>query len=367
MLPLKDIVVLEMAGLAPAPFAGLILSDFGANVIRIDRPSSFNTDVLTRGKRSVALNLKNKNAIDTLLKMCDKADILLDPFRPGVMESLGLGPEIVLNRNPRLIYARLSGYGQTGSKAAGHDINYLAMSGALNMIGRQGEAPFFPMNLLADFAGGGLLCVMGILVALIERSKSGKGQVVDANLTAGTSYLSTFPFLMQKYGLVWEDERGTNTLDGGAHFYETYKTKDDLYIAVGAIEPHFYSCLLDKLGLDQNEYGPKQYNKEEWPMMKKKFQEIFLQKTQSEWNAIFDGSDACVTPVLSFQDKTAPAPQPAPVLSRTPAHQVDYSQEPSFLQPGKHSIHVLKEFGISSNEIQALIATKSLLDKSSHL
>ncbi|KAG1149358.1 hypothetical protein G6F37_003118 [Rhizopus arrhizus] len=340
--PLKGLVVLEMAGLAPAPFAGMILSDFGANVIRIDRMSSISTDVLVRNKRSIALNLKDSKAKQVFIKLCEKADILLDPFRPGVMETLGLGPEIILDRNPRLIYARLSGYGQSGSTAAGHDINYLATS--------------------ADFAGGGLMCVMGILMALFERVKSQKGQVIDAGLTAGTAYIATFPFLMQKYGLVWNDERGKNMLDGGAHFYETYKTKDDRYMAVGAIEPEFYACLLDKLGFDKEEYIPRQHDKEDWQKMKQKLQDVFSTRTQDEWIAIFAGSDACVTPVLSFKDKTAAFPQPAPALSRTPAKRATYSDQITFLQPGKHSIEILKEFGVSSKEIQQILSSKALLD-----
>ncbi|KAG1051001.1 hypothetical protein G6F43_006770 [Rhizopus delemar] len=360
--PLKGLVVLEMAGLAPAPFAGMILGDFGANVIRVDRTSSISTDVLVRNKRSIALNLKDSKAKQVFIKLCEKADILLDPFRPGVMEALGLGPEIILDRNPRLIYARLSGYGQSGSTVAGHDINYLATSGILDMMGRQGENPYYPMNLLADFAGGGLLCVMGILMALFERVKSQKGQVIDAGLTAGTAYVATFPFLMQKYGLVWNDERGKNMLDGGAHFYETYKTKDGRYMAVGAIEPEFYACLLDKLGFDKEEHIPKQHDKEDWPKMKQKFQDVFLTRTQDEWIAIFAGSDACVTPVLSFKDNTAAFPQPAPALSRTPAKRATYSDQTTFLQPGKHSIDILKEFGVSSKEIQQILASKALLD-----
>ncbi|KAK4518362.1 uncharacterized protein ATC70_001715 [Mucor velutinosus] len=374
-LPLDHITVFEMAGLAPAPFAGLIMADFGANVIRIDRSQGFNADVLTRNKRSLALDLKNPVAISTLMELFKTADVLLDPFRPGVMEKLGLGPDALLKQNPRLIYARLSGFGQHGphSQIAGHDINYLAISGALNMIGRQGETPFFPVNILADFAGGGLMCVMGILMALIERSKSGKGQIIDANLTAGTSYLATFPYLMQKYGLVWEGERGSNMLDGGAHFYETYRTKDGRFMAVGAIEPQFYAVLLEKLHLNKDEALPNQLDKEAWPRMKTKFQSIFATKTQQEWCSIFDGSDACVTPVLSFQDpipntnRMAEAPRPAPHLSRTPAKGPDASNEdsPPFLTVGDNSIEILKEFGIGSDQIEKLLASNALVDATS--
>ncbi|KAI7902663.1 CoA-transferase family III domain-containing protein [Cokeromyces recurvatus] len=379
--PLSDIVVFEMAGLAPAPFAGLVLSDFGANVIRIDRPRIMNTDVLNRNKRSIALDLKNPLAIHTLLYLLKQADVLLDPFRPGVMEKLGLGPQVLLTLNPRLIYARLSGYGQSGpmSQIAGHDINYLAISGALSLLGRQGEKPFFPVNILADFAGGGLMCVMGILMALIERSKSGKGQVIDANLTLGTSYLTTFPYLMQKHGLMWEGERGTNLLDGGAHFYEVYKTKDNQHMAVGAIEPQFYACLLEKLNLKTDEL-PNQMDRISWPEMKIKFQHIFSTKTQQEWISIFEGSDACVTPVLSFNHKekekiavTATIPQPAPILSRTPAKRLltttttTTTNEFPFLESGKHSIDILTEFGINSNQITKLLASNAVVDNNSKL
>ncbi|KAL9537218.1 hypothetical protein MBANPS3_011978 [Mucor bainieri] len=357
-LPLDHITVFEMAGLAPAPFAGLIMADFGANVIRIDRSQGFNADVLTRNKRSLALDLKNPAAIQTLLQLFKTADVLLDPFRPGVMEKLGLGPEVLLKQNPRLVYARLSGFGQHGphSQTAGHDINYLAISGALNAT---------------DFAGGGLMCVMGILMALMERSKSGKGQVIDANLTAGTSYLATFPYLMQKYGLVWEGERGSNMLDGGAHFYDTYRTKDGRFMAVGAIEPQFYAVLLEKLQLDKDDSLPDQLDKEAWPAMKRRFQSIFATKTQQEWCSIFDGSDACVTPVLSFQEpipnteRRADVPQPAPHLSRTPATTTTAHQEddgPPFLAVGNNSISILKEFGIGSDQIEKLLSSNALVD-----
>ncbi|KAI7891051.1 CoA-transferase family III domain-containing protein [Mucor mucedo] len=378
-LPLSNIRVFEMAGLAPAPFAGMILSDFGAQVIRIDKFKGFNTDVLSRNKRSIAMDLKNPEAIQTLIKLLTHADVILDPFRPGVMEKLGLGPDVLLKVNPRLIYARLSGFGQQGpgSKAAGHDINYLAISGALSMMGRQGEKPFFPLNILADFAGGGLMCVMGILMAIIERSVSNKGQVIDANLTAGTSYLTTFPYIMQQFGLLWGNERGTNMLDGGAHFYEVYKTKDDQYMAVGAIEPQFYSVLVEKLNLDTTSL-PDQLDRESWPSLKIRFQEIFLEKTQEEWTLIFDGSDACVTPVLSFTDpipnsaptnneeqwpRTASMPQPAPFLSRTPAKKAEMLEEP-FMEVGKHTIEILVEFGLGSAEIQSLLRSRAIVDAS---
>ncbi|SAM05623.1 hypothetical protein [Absidia glauca] len=386
MLPLSGLTVFEMAGLAPAPFAGMVLADFGAKVIRVDRPNSTHVDLLSRNKQSIALDMKNPVAIQVFKKLLTKADILLDPFRPGVMEKLGLGPRELHEINPRLIFARLSGFGQTGpsAMAAGHDINYLAISGVLEMLGRQGGAPAFPMNLLADFAGGGLMCVMGILMAVVERSRSGKGQVVDANLTSGTAYLNSFPYLMRQQGLIWSGERGTNMLDGGSHFYEVYKTKDERYMAVGAIEPQFYAALLQGLGLDSDDSLPGQLESDHWPAMKTRFASLFASKTQLEWTKIFDGTDACVTPVLSTDEcipgynaqdsrasdkenqqywpRQASPPQPAPLLSRTPARPV--TEDPSLLQGGAHTIQVLSDCGLSGKEIETLIKNNVVFDVS---
>ncbi|KAI8985894.1 CoA-transferase family III domain-containing protein [Pilobolus umbonatus] len=377
MSALSKLVVLEMAGLAPVPYAGMILADFGAKVIRVDKTVGFNVDVLVRNKRSIAMDLKNPLSIQTILKLAETSDVIIDPFRPGVMEKLGLGPDAMMKVNPRLIYARISGFGQSGpaSQAAGHDINYLAISGALGLIGPHGSPPVPPANMLADFAGGGLMCVMGILMALFERSISNKGQVIDANLVTGTSYLATFPYLMQKNGLIWEGERGTNGLDGGAPFYQVYQTKDNRYMAVGCIEPQFYNCFIDKMGLKDEEL-PDQSDKESWPSMKSRFSELFATKTQGEWTEIFDGSDACVTPVLSFQEpipdssvpdkknywpRQAPPPQPSPILSRTPANEVFDGGE-VFLTQGMHTVDVLREFNISEEEIKTLLKSRAIVD-----
>ncbi|KAI8335721.1 CoA-transferase family III domain-containing protein [Chlamydoabsidia padenii] len=360
MLPLTGLTVYEMAGLAPAPFAGMILADFGATVIRVDRSNSTHIDLLTRNKQSIAFDMKNPAAIQVFKKLLTTADILLDPFRPGVMEKLGLGPQELHQINPGLIFARLSGFGQTGSMSAGHDINYLAISGVLEMLGRKDHPPSFPLNLLADFAGGGLMCVMGILMALLERTKSGKGQVVDANMTSGTAYLNTFPYLMRRQGLVWSGDRGTNMLDGGAHFYKVYKTKDERYMAVGAIEPQFYAALLHGLGLNETDL-PGQLENEHWPAMKARFATLFASKTQLEWTRIFDGTDACVTPVLSTEESHPP--QPAPLLSRTPARPVDETH-PSFLQGGAHTIQILSRHGFSGKDIETLIKNNVVFDAS---
>ncbi|KAL0087914.1 CoA-transferase family III domain-containing protein [Phycomyces blakesleeanus] len=378
VLPLSKLVVLEIAGLAPAPYAGMILADFGADVIRIDRTQGSNTDVLTRNKRSIALDLKNPLSIETIKRLVSKADVILDPFRPGVMEKLGLGPDVLLTVNEKLIYARLSGFGQTGPIAlkAGHDLNYLAISGALEMMGRHKEVPHFPLNILADFAGGGMMCVMGIMIALFERVSSGKGQVIDANLTSGTSYLATFPMLMRQHKLLWEGERGTNTLDSGAHFYEVYRTKDDRFMAVACLEPQFYAQFLIGLNLSK-EILPDQLDNAQWPAMKKRISGIFMTKTQSEWTRIFDDLDACTTPVLSMEDsvpggdtpktgqrwpRKAVFPQPAPLLSRTPGiHVADPTGDP-FLTVGKHSVEILSQFEFDKTVIQRLLNEGAMVD-----
>ncbi|XP_025954164.1 alpha-methylacyl-CoA racemase-like isoform X2 [Dromaius novaehollandiae] len=289
----------------------------------------------------------------------------------GVMEKLGLGPEVLLQENPRLIYARLTGFGQTGKygKSAGHDINYLALSGVLSKLGRKDENPYAPVNLLADFAGGGVICAMGIIIALYERTKSGKGQIVDASMVEGAAYLSSFLWKSQNLGL-WNRPRGENLLDSGAPFYETYKTSDGKYMAVGAIEPQFYEQLIKGLGLDSNKL-PSQLSFSDWPKMKKMFASIFAQKTQTEWCSIFDGTDACVTPVLSVDDAASHqhnkqrgsfikndqeeiSPRPAPLLSRTPA-------VPSFKRDpfiGEHTEEILLEYGFTKQEIAKLHSDK---------
>lgn len=368
MGPLDGTRVIEMAGLAPAPFCGMILSDFGAEVVRIDRIGSGSFDHLARGKRSAALNPKQPEGLRALLRMIDQADVLLEPYRPGVMERLGLGPDVVCARNPRLIYARLTGFGQEGPYAgmAGHDINYIALSGALSLIGRAGEKPLAPLNLLGDFAGGGMLCALGILLALVERARSGKGQIIDAAMVDGAAYLSTFVYNFRNAGF-WSDERGTNMLDSGAPFYETYETKDGKYLSVGAIEPQFYAALLEGLGLDAASLPP-QLERTQWPATKEKFAAIFATKTRDEWCAIFDGTDACVAPVLSLGEvnehphnrarlllQRSPdgglQPAPAPRLSRTPG-----SSPRANAVPGRHTVEVLRDYGFQPEEIDQLIA-----------
>ncbi|XP_013855128.1 alpha-methylacyl-CoA racemase, partial [Austrofundulus limnaeus] len=273
-MALTGVRVIELAGLAPAPFCGMILADFGANVIRVDRtkaPTSLDTQA--RGKRSVAINLKSPDGVSLLRRLCAHSDVVLEPYRKGVMEKLGLGPNELLAENPRLIYARLTGYGQSGSysAAAGHDINYIAMSGLLSRLGRSGEKPYAPLNLLADFAGGGLTCALGIVLALLERTKSGRGQIIDASMVEGAAYTGSFVWKSQSIGM-WNRGRGENMLDSGAPFYDTYETLDGQYMAVGAIEPQFYKQLLKGLELDAGELPP-QLSVSDWPELRRIFTE----------------------------------------------------------------------------------------------
>lgn len=374
-MALVRIRVVEMAGLAPAPFCGMILADFGANVIRIDKTRGPDQDRLGRGKRSVALDLKKPEGINVARKLCSSADVLIEPFRRGVMEKLGLGPETLFKDNPGLIYARLTGFGQSGPCAdmAGHDINYVALSGLLSMLGRKGAPPTPPINLLADFAGGGLMCALGITLALLERSKSGKGQVIDANMVEGAAYVGSWIYSSQG-AFLWGKPRGENWLDSGAHFYDTYETSDGRHMAVGAIEPQFYEELISLLGLDAEEVG--QFDEPE--EMKKILTAKFKEKTQAEWSKVFEGKDACVTPVLTMEE--APhhphnvarnsfipsvyspdryEPRPAPILSRTPATLPPGLRAP---QIGEHTIEILTEAGYSKKAIEELLTGRIAAD-----
>ncbi|XP_058572893.1 alpha-methylacyl-CoA racemase isoform X1 [Neofelis nebulosa] len=371
-MALQGIRVLELAGLAPGPFCGMVLADFGAQVVRVDRPGARgDVSFMARGKRSLAVNLKRPDGVLVLRRLCAQADVVLEPFRHGVMEKLQLGPEILQRENPKLIYARLSGFGQSGRfcRVAGHDINYLALAGILSKIGRSGENPYAPLNLLADFGGGGLICTLGILLALFQRTRSGKGQVIDASMVEGTAYLSSFLWKSQQVGL-WERPRGQNMLDGGAPFYTTYRTADGGFMAVGAIEPQFYKLLIKGLGLKSDEL-PNQMSVTDWPEMKRRFAEVFAKKTKEEWCQIFDGTDACVTPVLTFEEVTqhdhnkergsfitdeeqSVSPRPAPLLSDTPA--LPSSKRDPFV--GEHTEEILQEFGFSQVEINQLTSDK---------
>lgn len=372
MGPLDGVKVVELAGLAPVPYAGMILADFGADVVRIDRAPvgeqrfDASRDSLGRGKRSVGINLKDPQGVELLLRLLDEADVVIEPFRPGVMEKLGLGPDVVLGRNPKIVYARLTGWGQEGSFAAmaGHDINYIALSGALSLLGRKGEKPIPPINLLGDFAGGGMLCAMGIAMALFERTRSGAGQVIDAAMVDGAAHLSSFIFGFRGAGM-WSDDRGTNMLDTGAPFYDTYETADGGYMSVGAIEPQFYAALVAGLGFD-GDSAPKQWDQASWQTTAATFTEVFKSKTRDEWTAIFDGTDACVAPVLGLGEVADHPhnverksfvsgvggftfPEAAPRFSRTPGHADDQAPLPC-----ADTDSILESLGLSDEEIATL-------------
>lgn len=373
--PLAGLRVLEIAGIGPGPFAAMLLSDFGAEVVRVDRAGSVaaaganlqpSLDVLTRGRRSVAVNLKSPHGRDVLFQLVDTADALLEGFRPGVAERLGIGPEPCLQRNERLVYGRMTGWGQAGplSPRAGHDLNYIAVAGALHPIGPRDRPPAVPLNYVGDFGGGGMLLALGIVCALVERATSGRGQVVDAAMVDGAA-LQTAMFHGMLAMKLWNADREANLLDGAAPFYRCYACSDGEFIAVGALEPQFYAALLDGLGLDPAQWP--QHDATRWPAQSADMAAIFAQRPREAWAAHFADSDACVAPVLSLTE--APAhphavdraafveiggvvqPAPAPRFSRTPAA----VQGPPVL-PGQHTDAVLGEAGFSAKEITTLRA-----------
>ncbi len=340
MGPLSGIRVLEFEAIGPGPFAGMMLADMGADVLLVDRPASSGlglererwNDVMLRGRRSVTLNLKSAGGRDAALELASRAEALIEGFRPGVMERLGLGPGILLTRNPRLVYGRMTGWGQSGPLAprAGHDIDYIALAGVLHAFGRKGEAPVPPLNLVGDFGGGGMLLAFGTACALLEASRSGKGQVVDAAMVEGASLLAAMFSGFLAAGR-WSEARGENLLDTGAPWYDVYETKDGKHVAIGAIEPKFFEELVRRLGLAGL---PGQSDRARWPEMRRRFAEAFKAKTREEWCAVFEGSDACFAPVLSFREARqhphnlarrsfvtvgeVDQPAPAPRFSRTP-------------------------------------------------
>jgi alpha-methylacyl-CoA racemase len=366
MGPLKGIRVVEFAGLGPGPFAAMMLSDLGAEVLRIDRKGGRTpqkTDTYLRGRRTLALDMKKPEAVQAALSLIDKADALIEGFRPGVMERLGVGPDVCLKRNPRLVYGRMTGWGQTGplASAAGHDINYIALTGALHAIGNAGQKPVPPLNLVGDFGGGALYLITGILAGLLEAKSSGKGQVVDVAMTDGAASLMTMTYSLFAAGL-WRDERGANLLDTGAHFYDVYETKDGKYVALGSIEPQFYRELRERAGLDDSEFD-KQMDRTSWPALKQKIAAVIRTKTRDEWDAAMLGSDVCYAPVLSLTEASqhphnraretfidvdgVTQPAPAPRFSRT-APEVAHGPRPA------ESEAALGAWGFSDSEIDAL-------------
>jgi crotonobetainyl-CoA:carnitine CoA-transferase CaiB-like acyl-CoA transferase len=333
--PLAGVRVVELAGQAPGPFGCMVLADLGADVVRVDRPGPSPEGPLQRGRRVTVLDLKSPDGVAGLLRLVDRADVLVEGYRPGVAERLGFGPPVCLDRNPRLVYTRMTGWGQDGPLAAraGHDIDYLAVSGALEPLGRANDRPHAPINLLGDFGGGGMLLAVGVLAALLERERSGAGQVIDAAMVDGSALLTTFLHGMLAAG-AWSEPRGENLLDGGAPFYDTYRTADGGFVAVGALEPRFYAALLAGLGLAGLDLTD-QYDRAGWPELRRRFADRFARRTRAEWTAVFADTDACVSPVLAPAETHwhphnaargtfvevggVRQPAPAPRFSRTPA------------------------------------------------
>ncbi|MBV8032707.1 MAG: CoA transferase [Betaproteobacteria bacterium] len=374
MGPLAGIRVLELEAIGPAPFAGMLLADLGADVLLLERPQAADLglkrsrrhDVLLRGKRSVTLDLKKPSSAEAVLQLLSRADVLIEGFRPGVMERLGLGPEIVLARFPKLVYGRMTGWGQAGPLAprAGHDINYIALAGVLHAFGRKGEAPVPPLNLVGDFGGGGMLLALGVLAALLEARRSGRGQVVDAAMVEGASLLAAMFAGLMKDGQ-WSETRGDNILDTGAPWYNVYETKDGKHVTIGSIEARFFDELLQRLDLDKSEI-PGQHDRSRWPEMQALFGKRFKTKSREEWCRIFEGSDACFAPVLSFSEAKADAhnrargsfvsvdgleqPAPAPRFSATPG---GVRRPPP--ERGEGGGRALEDWGFSSGEIASLL------------
>jgi alpha-methylacyl-CoA racemase len=368
MGPLAGTKIVEIAGIGPGPFCAMVLADLGADIVRVDRtgnalkgdPDAPPADLLNRGRRSVAVNLKSPEGVEVVLDLIAQSDALIEGFRPGVMERLGLGPDVCQERNPKLVYGRMTGWGQDGPYAptAGHDINYIALAGALDPIGRRGEGPVPPLNLVGDFGGGGMLLAVGIAAALVEANKSGQGQVVDAAMVDGAALLTTMFHSFIAMGM-WNDERGTNMLDSGAHYYDVYETADGKYVSIGSIEPQFYAELLRLTGLEGEEL-PWQHDRNQWPELKDRLAKIFREKTRQEWCEIMEGSDVCFAPVLSLYE--APKhphnvhrstftevagivqPAPAPRFSRTPG---EITSPPP--HAGQHTDEVLAEWGIADD------------------
>jgi alpha-methylacyl-CoA racemase len=373
--PLSGVKVVEIVGLGAAPFCAMMLADMGAEVIRVDRPGGSEImravepkfDVLARGRPSVAINLKKPGAAEAVLDLVEQADILLEGFRPGVMERMGIGPEVCFSRNPKLVYGRLTGWGQDGplAQAAGHDINYIALSGVLHTIGKPGEPPLPPMNTIGDFGGGGMLLAFGVMCALHEANRSGRGQVVDAAMEEGSALLAAMNWGFKAAG-IWRNERGTNVNDGGAHFYNAYECADGHCITIASAEPQFYALLRDRLGLDDTAFDA-QNDHTKWSDLKARLTKLFKSKTRAEWCAQLEGTDVCFAPVLDWNEAPhhphnrargifidiagVTQPAPAPRFSRTPTQT---PRPPS--APGADTNAALRSWGFSETRIDELRA-----------
>jgi alpha-methylacyl-CoA racemase len=375
--PLSGIRVVEIAGIGPGPFAAMMLADMGAEVVRVDRAQSVRDgasgahwDVMLRGRRNVALDLKHPEGVATLLHLVQHADALIEGFRPGVMERLGIGPTECLARNPKLVFGRMTGWGQEGpyANAAGHDINYIALAGALAHFGRAGEPPTPPLNMVGDFGGGGMLLAYGVVCALLEAQRSGQGQVVDAAMVDGSAVLMSMFWAFKNVGMFDENARGTNLLDTGAHFYDVFECADGEWVSIGSIEPQFYALLLEKTGLAGDSELAAQMDRAQWPQLKQKLAKVFRTKTRAQWNEAMEGTDVCYAPVLRMSEAAqhphnvarqtfvqidgVTQPSPAPRYSRSgtstptaPAH------------AGQHTREVLADWGVDAARIDILLAS----------
>jgi alpha-methylacyl-CoA racemase len=372
--PLTGYRIIEIAGIGPGPFAAMLLADMGAEVVRVERagavrgplPEGAHYDVLLRGRRNVAIDLKHPDGVEALLSLVESADALVEGFRPGVMERLGVGPDECLARNPKLVFGRMTGWGQEGPYApwAGHDINYISLAGALAHIGRAGEAPVPPLNMVGDFGGGGMFLAYGVVCALLEAQRSGQGQVVDTAMVDGAAVLMSMFWAFRSIGMHDENARGTNLLDTGAHFYDVYRCSDGEYISLGSIEPQFYAELLRLTGLEGDEQFARQMDKAEWPALKSRLAEVFAQKSRAEWCEIMEATDVCFAPVLTMGEAArhphnverntfidvagTTQPAPAPRFSRTVP---EVSMPPAFA--GAHTREVFSEWGVGADVIES--------------
>jgi alpha-methylacyl-CoA racemase len=372
--------ILEIAGIGPGPFAAMMLADMGAEVVRVERVQAVRDDatgphwdVMLRGRRNIALDLKHADGVETLLSLVERADVVIEGFRPGVMERLGVGPEVCLARNPKLVFGRMTGWGQEGpyASSAGHDINYIALAGALAHFGRAGEPPTPPLNMVGDFGGGGMLLAFGVVCALLEAQRSGKGQVIDAAMVDGSAVLMSMFWAYRNVGMFDEHARGVSLLDTGAHFYDVFECADGEWVSVGSIEPQFYALLLEKTGLTGDPEFTNQMDKTQWPTLKRKLAKVFKTKTQSQWNEIMEGTDVCYAPVLRMSEAAqhphnvarntfievagVTQPAPAPRYSRSAT---DLPTAPA--HAGQHTRAVLGDWGVDAVRIDTLISSGAI-------
>ncbi len=381
--PLTGYRIIEIAGIGPGPFAGMMLADMGAEVIRVERaqsakgpsPDHPHVDVLQRGRRNIAVDLKHPDGVATLLDLVEQADALIEGFRPGVMERLGVGPDECRARNPKLVYGRMTGWGQSGpyANAAGHDINYISLAGSLAHFRRAGQPPMPPLNMVGDFGGGGMFLAYGVVCGLLEAQRSGAGQVVDAAMVDGAAVLMTMFWTFKNIGMFNEDAPGTNLLDTGAHFYDVYECSDGLFVSIGSIEPQFYATLLELLGLQDDPGFANQMDRSRWPELKERLADLFRTRTRAEWCDLMEATDVCFAPVLTMSEAAehphnvergtfvyangTQQPAPAPRFSRTaPA----IGSAPAF--PGQHSREILEEWGIAKDRIDELLESGAVVD-----